>query len=410
MISLKAATLTERVLKTTLLTKLKITTVVSVTLVVLGASLIRLPGPIVEAPQLAKTENPVSKNGATLEPAKPVIVRQDAILQRMAMSPDGEVVATVGVTHDGSTFNSTVKLWNARTGKLKRALDEEKDSHLEIAFSRNLLAVGVNGKLNDTNPRGPREVRLLDAKTLELKHKIDETLVPGVSSWSALAFSPNGRRLALAGGTFSDGFSPFLKLWEVDKQKLIECKADFGGIPRDQNRISGLAFSLDGQLVAATWDDGKICLFDGQTGDFRILLGPELKPAGVGGYGTAFSPDSKILAFQGADNAVVLWDLAAGKSRRALKGHKGAVNAVAFSRDGRWIATGGRTPKDNDNEVLLWDAKNGQIKQTFSGLTESVNVVAFSPDGKTLAVCAGHGMGEGNNFTTTGEIRLLRLE
>src|SRR5262249_186301 len=145
------------------------------------------------------------------------------ILQRMAMSPDGKVVATVGVTHDGSTYNSTIKLWDARTGQRIRALEEEKGSQLEIAFSRDLLAIGVSA----TYPRGPREVRLLDAKSLELKHKIDESRVPGVFSWSALAFSPDGKRLAAAG--FAGG--AFVKLWDVEKQEFIEGKADLGEIP-----------------------------------------------------------------------------------------------------------------------------------------------------------------------------------
>lgn len=136
-------------MKALLLTQLKVATAVLLTLAVMaaGTTLMKLPASAGEPP---KTDRLLSKNGAKTVPAKPVVVRQDAILQRMAMSPDGEVLATVGVTHDGSTYNSTIKLWDARTGKLIRALDEEKDGHIEIAFSRNLLTIGVNGKLNDT--------------------------------------------------------------------------------------------------------------------------------------------------------------------------------------------------------------------------------------------------------------------
>src|SRR5262245_28623795 len=169
----------------------------------------------------------------------------------MAMSPDGEAVATVGVTHDGSTYNSTVKLWDARTGKLKRALDEEKDSHLEIAFSRDFLAIGVNGILHETDPRGPREVRLLDAKTQELKHKIDGTLVPGVRSWSAIAFSLDGKRLALGGWDENDAF---VRLWDVEKKKLIEGKTVFEKLPDRWNTAHCLAFSPDGKMLAAVCD------------------------------------------------------------------------------------------------------------------------------------------------------------
>ncbi len=408
-ISVKVAALTEGVLKTMLLTKLKIAmaVVLAVGVVGAGASLMKLPAPAAEPP---KTVRPVPKDGD-----KPVVVREDAALQGLAWSSDGEIVATAGHTHDGPTCNSTLKLWDARTGKLKRALDEEKDSLLKIAFSRDLLAVAVSGKLHDRE-RGSLEVRLLDAKTLELKHKIDETLVPGILSWTAIAFSPDGKKLALAGAARAGAMNspePFLKLWDVEKKRLIEINADFERVPSNTNPPRCLAFSPDGKVLGATCSIGaKIYLFDSQTAEFRTVLEPELKPESRerGLAGIAFSPDSKTLAILGGDdNTVVLWDLTEGKPRRPLKGHKGAVCAVAFSPDGKWIATSGRTAK-TDYEVLLWDAKTGEVKQTFPGLTEWVHVVAFSPDGKTLAVCAGHSSGEKDNYKGTGEIRLLRLE
>ncbi len=410
-VSAKVAALTEGVLKTMLLTKLKIATavLVMVAVVAAGASLMRLPVPAAEPP---KTGKPGAKDGAKPEPAKPVVVRQDALLQRMAMSPDGEVLATVGVSvtfNDFRIYNSTVKLWDARTLKLKRALDVEQDSHLELALSRDFLAIGVNGKLQDTNPRGPREVRLLDAKTLELKHKIDGPMEKGFSfSWGYLAFSPDGKRLAMGG--FDEG--GFVKLWDVEKQKLIEGKADLGEIERDLNQVGSLVYSPDGKLVAAAWDDAKIRLFDGQTGDFKTLLDPELKLAdGPSVRGIAFSPDSKTLASKGRDNTLVLWDLTEGKPGRTLKGHKGQVTAVAFSRDGQCIAAGTYGPAiDQEYEVIVWDAKTGKVKQTFTDLKEPVHEIAFSPDGKTLTVCGGGGRGEGKDTKMTGEIWLFPLD
>lgn len=151
---------------------------------------------------------------------------------------------------------------------------------------------------------------------MELKQKIDENALPGVFSWSALSFSPDGKRLAVAGfqrlavpGLAVEG--AFVKVWDNDHQKIIEGKAVRGKIPRELDRVSCLAFSPDGKVVAAAWDDAKIRLFDGQTGDFRTLLDTERKLGsyrmGVGGI--AFSPGSKTLASTGGDSSVVLWDV-----------------------------------------------------------------------------------------------------
>jgi RNA polymerase sigma factor (sigma-70 family) len=348
-------------------------------------------------------------------PAKPVVVREDAVLQHMAMSPDGGIVATVGIVYDGSNHNSTVKLWDARTLELRATLDEEKDSHLGIAFSRDFLAIAVNRTANGKR----REVRLLDAKTLALKHALDDTHVPDVRGWGPLAFSPDGKRLAVA-GTALAGVAresvPFLRLWDGQKQRFIEGKPDLGEIPRDvvyegiteTNGVDRLAFSPDGKLLATAWRDAKIRLFDGQTGDFRTLLDTELKHgARIGGI--AFSPDSRAFAFSG-DNGVVLWDVTAAKPRLTLKTHKGHAGPVAFSKDERWIATAGRSANEGESyEVALWDAKTGEVKQTLPGLNEWIQAIAFAPDGKSLVVSGGSHAPEGKTYKSSGALWLLPL-
>ena len=109
---------------------------------------------------------------------------------------------------------------------------------------------------------------------------------------------------------------------------------------------------------------------------------------------------------------MVLWDLAEGKPRRKLKGHKGEIDAVAFSGDGRWIASGGRTATFNIYEVILWDARTGKARQTIPDLTEWVHAIAFSPDGKTLAFCGGGMRDPTNNGSviSSGALYLYPLE
>lgn len=332
-----------------------------------------------------------------------IAIRQDAELQGVAFSADGTVVATVGVTHDGAHYNSTIKFWNAGTGELVRALDQEAGSFLKIAFSREYLAIAVNGT-------GTTEVRLLDAATGELRHKVDKALVPGVNLWMALAFSSDGKRLATAGRSpvpGNDG-APFVKLWHIQNNRLITRDASVERLPEGVREMGCVVFSPDGRLVAGACNDSRIRLFNGLTGELSTALDLDIDPEFhfFGSSGIAFSPDSKTLASPGRDNAVLLWDVADRKQRMSLKGHAEQVCAVAFSPDGRLLATGGRHRRD----VFLWDATSGERKRVIPCIVEPVVSLAFSPDGRTLAVCSGGSSFVENQVTSIGEIRLVRLE
>ena len=103
-------------------------------------------------------------------------------------------------------------------------------------------------------------------------------------------------------------------------------------------------------------------------------------------WGVAFSPDGRLLATASEDRTARLWDPATGEHRRTLTGHDGEVSGVAFSPDGQLLATAGF-----DGTARLWDTATGKRRHTLKGHTGHVNGVAFSPDGQLLATAGRYG-------------------
>jgi WD40 repeat protein len=202
-----------------------------------------------------------------------------------------------------------------------------------------------------------------------------------------------------------------LKLW-IDQgakgptMERLRSKVVVGLPPALVTPVRAVAVAPDGKLIAASRGN-QVHLFAKAAGPAdakkgaakkddweysRSLLDPQLKtPDGKAAKAAhislvesmAFSPDGKTLA-TGSFQELTLWDAAKGTPRQRVTGFADRVTTVAYSADGKLIATGGGAPTE-DGEIRIFDADGKLVREIKNGHSDTVFGVAFSPDGKLLA-------------------------
>lgn len=150
------------------------------------------------------------------------------------------------------------------------------------------------------------------------------------------------------------------------------------------NITGNIAFSTDNTTLAVAGCAG-IWLYDvrpGKEKEIDLLIAHNSKVTCL-----AFSPDGKYLASGNLDNNVHLWETKTGQKIDTLTGHNSEVSAIAFSPDGKTMATGSYTWDANyiEPEIRLWNIQTKSHISTLKGHKGTINSVAFSPDGNTLA-------------------------
>ena len=337
--------------------------------------------------------------------AEPVVLHghEDRVLS-VAFSPDGHWLAS-------ASLDATARLWdlaallNAEPGSEGAAIQPLVLRGHEAGLSA--VAFSPDGQWLATGSED-KTARVWDFEAMLETGMIAEDFAPqpslvlgGHGDWvTSVVFSPDGRWLATG---CDDGIGRLWDLQATDPSATpLEVVGHEGPVPSVAFRPGGSWLATgSGDRLARLWNVSTLSKPGMQTGNLAA------EPLELPGHGedvtaVAFSPDGRWLATTSRDNTARLWDMPAlpksGLQVEAvvpeplvLRGHEGWIWSAAFSPDGHWLATGSA-----DTTVRLWDvaalpspgqrvAEPAQATWVLHGHELAVTAVAFSPDGRWLA-------------------------
>jgi WD40 repeat protein len=277
------------------------------------------------------------------------------------LAPVEQVYTTPDLSRMAVASGTTVELWDLRRGKrLWEQKDHPRKVHaLAVSPNKEVVAVGCY-----------KHVVLRNGQT----GADDKTLKGHDSDVDCLSFSPDGKYLAT--GSSSDGT---VRVWDVGKGEQVWLARN-----ASSRRYLRVRYLPNGKLAA--WNMFFLLVWDAphtkpEKPEVKIQR-PETVYWGKPRIGWVFSHDCKRLAFGGHEH-VDLYDVATGKEEATLNGHTEEVTDLAFSRDGKWLASGSW-----DGTAIVWDLATPPKEHGVQKGLKGHVWLAYSPDSRLLLVAA----------------------
>jgi WD40 repeat protein/serine/threonine protein kinase len=273
----------------------------------------------------------------------------------VVVKPGGRALAA---EHYDRHSGGAVRLWGINAARLERTLPVFRSHLSALAWSPDAKRLAV--------PGFAKYGRILDLPSGG-RHDLRDVLNPRRLTWS-----PDGKILTVFGRTAK-------RVLLFDAQSLQPLRLLEGG-----GLLQGLAWSPDSRWAATGSDDQvkAVRLFEVASGKYRPLAGHQARVSTV-----AFAPDSKRLASGGRDRVVRLWEVESGRLLEALPGHTQEVTRLAWSPGGRVLASAGQ-----DRTIRLWDIDAGKAlfpPARHPAGAAQIERLAWSPDERILAVAGG---------------------
>jgi WD40 repeat protein len=293
-------------------------------------------------------------------------------VRALAFSPDGRRLVT-------GDFDGVLKLWELPSGRLLDTWTGHSQPVWDVTFNPDGTRVASAAGSWTSTADQPGEVHIRDAATqLGEVHIRDATTGRRLNEWRAhrkvawhVRFSPDGRWLASSGGEISE-LGQEIILWDPadDTRRTI---------PVPEGGVCGLALSRDGRRISGGMRN-VIRTWDAETGKSY----PRIEHPSVDTVSLAYGPDGRTLFATTNMGTLGVWDVVTGRSLRPLLRSDNYVTAgVAVNPAGTRVTTVG-----SDHTVKLWDTTTYRLLITLRGHAlddRGIYGVAFSPDGRWIA-------------------------